>query len=74
VAKSVEDIYRRHIQSLTAEERMQLIALTSEGLAQGIGVEQPVRRIGELHGLGREIWRGVDAQQLVDELRREWDA
>jgi hypothetical protein len=28
--------------------------------------------IMELHGLGAEIWEGVDAQEYVNELRREW--
>ena len=27
----------------------------------------------ELHGLGAEIWEGVDAQEYVNELRKEWD-
>jgi hypothetical protein len=27
----------------------------------------------ELEGLGAELWHGVDAQEYVDELRREWD-
>ncbi|MEN9935409.1 MAG: hypothetical protein RLZZ387_1988 [Chloroflexota bacterium] len=27
----------------------------------------------ELHGLGAEIWRGIDAQAYVNELRDEWD-
>ncbi len=27
----------------------------------------------ELHGLGAEIWEGVDAQEYVNELRNEWE-
>jgi hypothetical protein len=27
----------------------------------------------ELHGLGAEIWQGIDAQEYVDQLRSEWD-
>ena len=27
----------------------------------------------ELDGLGAEIWRGIDAQEYVNELRHEWD-
>ena len=27
----------------------------------------------ELKGLGKEIWQGIDAQQYVEELRREWE-
>jgi|YNPNPStandDraft_1061719.scaffolds.fasta_scaffold51535_3 excisionase family DNA binding protein len=33
----------------------------------------PKRSIMELHGLGREIWEGIDAQEYVNELRKEWD-
>jgi len=27
----------------------------------------------ELHGLGKEIWEGIDAQEYVNKLRAEWD-
>ena len=27
----------------------------------------------ELHGLGKELWEGVDAQAYVDQLRKEWE-
>jgi hypothetical protein len=27
----------------------------------------------DLRGLGKEIWRGVDAQTYVNELRDEWE-
>lgn len=41
-------------------------------------VSQPATRarasMRSLEGLGREIWRGVDPKQYVDQLRREWDA
>lgn len=33
----------------------------------------PRRSIMELHGLGAEIWEGIDAQEYVNELRKEWD-
>lgn len=31
------------------------------------------RDIMELHGLGKEIWEGIDAQEYVNQLRSEWD-
>ena len=31
------------------------------------------RRLSELRGPGKEIWRGIDAQEYVDQLRDEWD-
>ena len=33
----------------------------------------PTRSLLELEGLGAEIWEGVDAQEYVNELRKEWD-
>ena len=36
--------------------------------------EEPTRvSIMGLHSLDAEIWRGVDAQAYVNELRNEWD-
>lgn len=31
-----------------------------------------VRRITELRGLGKEVWRGSDAQSYIDEERESW--
>jgi hypothetical protein len=37
--------------------------------------EEPAQMhsIRELRGLGKEIWRGIDAQEFVNQLRGEWD-
>lgn len=35
-------------------------------------VPKPVDPIKELKGLGREVWKGVDAQDYVDRERDEW--
>lgn len=32
------------------------------------------RSLLELHGLGREVWQGVDAVDYVRSLRDEWDS
>ena len=31
------------------------------------------RSILELEGLGKEIWKGVDPKEYVEELRNEWN-
>ena len=31
------------------------------------------RRLSELRGLGKDIWRGVETQQYIDRMRDEWD-
>ena len=70
---SIEELYTRHIRPRPREERLRLVELTTQDLA----AEQPDDAhnldITELHGLGKEIWNGVDAQAYVDELRSEWD-
>jgi hypothetical protein len=35
--------------------------------------EKPKHSLMDLHGLGAEIWQGVDAQAYVNRLREEWD-
>ncbi len=69
---TVEQIYERHIKRLTTSEKLKLLALIAEGLAEEIE-KQKERSIMELHGLGAEIWQGIDAQAYVDELRKEWE-
>ena len=34
--------------------------------------EQGTRSLLELRGLGKELWKGEDAQEYVNKLRREW--
>jgi hypothetical protein len=72
---TVEEIYQQHIKPLPASERLRLLAITAQDLAQQDvdTVEGRKRSIMELHGLGAEIWKGVDAKEYVDELRDEWD-
>ncbi len=72
---SVEELYERYIKPLSPEERLRLLAMTAHDLAQP-SAELPkgkTRSIMELHGLGAEIWEGVDAQEYVNKLREEWD-
>jgi hypothetical protein len=71
----VEEIYRRHIKPLPPVERLRLLALVAQDLAAE-PAQLPVehqRSLMELHGLGKEIWEGIDAQEYVNELRKEWD-
>lgn len=68
---AVEDLYQRQIRHLPTVARLQLISRIAEDLA--IDKPQPTRRITELRGLGKEVWRGVDGQAYVDELRNEWE-
>ncbi len=55
------------------EARLRLLAIMAEDLAVSASEPLPQRDIMELHGLGKELWNGVDAQDYVNELRQEWD-
>lgn len=75
ITTAVEEIYRRHIKPLPPVERLQLLALVAQDLAAepAQSLEGHQRSLLELEGLGAEIWQGVDAQEYVNELRKEWD-
>ncbi|MFL6228374.1 MAG: hypothetical protein ACJ741_06310 [Pyrinomonadaceae bacterium] len=75
VATDLEQLYSQHIKPLPLEDRLRLLALLAQGLAgnEPQAEARPKRSILELHGLGAEIWEGVDAQEYVNRLREEWD-
>jgi hypothetical protein len=68
----LDQIYEQQIKPLLRAARLQLLARIAQDLALS---DEPRRdrSIMELHGLGAEIWQGIDAQQYVNELRDEWD-
>lgn len=70
--QTAEEIYQQYVKFLPDKEKLRLIAKVSNDLAETEN-EKPKRSIMELHGLGAEIWEGIDAQKYVDELRNEWE-
>ncbi len=70
---SLDTIYRQHIKSLPREERLHLLAMIAYDLAQDTTRSQTKRNIMELHGLGKELWQDIDAQEYVHALRQEWE-
>ena len=54
--------------ALTPEERKTLVQLLLE-----IPDSTPQHRLSELRGLGKDIWKNIDAQEYVDQLRDEWE-
>ncbi|MGQ9631034.1 MAG: hypothetical protein ACUVXI_12105 [bacterium] len=73
-AMTVEQVYEQHVKPLSATERLRLVAMIANDLAASTASEAPRQRsLLELEGLGAEIWEGMDAQEYVNELRREWD-
>lgn len=76
MATDLERLYRQHIKPLPPADRLRLLALVAQGLTEQETPHEeprPKRSILELHGLGKEIWEGVDAQEYVNRLREEWD-
>ena len=69
----VQEIYNRHIRSLSVAERLHLLEITARDLANTAPSDAPKHSLLELEGLGAEIWQGVDAQKYVNDLRQEWD-
>lgn len=69
--QTAEEIYQQYIKPLPNSEKIRLIVKVSTDLAET--ENKPKRSIMELHGLGAEIWKGIDAQEYVNELRNEWE-
>ncbi len=65
------DAIMQEVRTLPIEQRKQLVMLILDSLTE----ERPVktRSLLELEGLGENLWHGIDAQQYVDEARRERD-
>ena len=67
---NLEELYDRQLTPLPSEDRLRLIAMLAQGLTKGEAEPEPPRRnLMELHGLGEEIWEGIDAQEYVNRLR-----
>jgi len=58
--------------ALSRQERKELMKLLVDTLDDSEG-ETTEHSILELAGLGKEIWEGVDPQEYVNQLRKEWD-
>lgn len=66
------DALMEEIRTLPVEQRKRLVNLIIDTFTEP---DLPINRhsLSELRGLGKEIWEGVDPQEYVNELRREWD-
>jgi hypothetical protein len=71
----INELYTRHIKPLPLADRLRLLSVMAQELARAPKNDDAgaKRSIMELHGLGRDIWQGRDAQEYVNELRQEWD-
>ncbi|MEA2638799.1 MAG: hypothetical protein QOF51_193 [Chloroflexota bacterium] len=70
----IDELYAQLLRPLPPKDRLELLAAIARDLALDRELPgQGERSLLELEGLGSELWRGVDAQQYVHELRNEWD-
>lgn len=60
--------------TLSGPERRELVKLLVDLLDVSEAIPPQPRRLSELRGLGKALWKGVDAQEYVTQLRSEWDA
>ena len=73
-ATTVDELYDRQIRTLSLPERLDLARrILNEAAAGDAGSEGRPRSLLELEGLGADLWSGRDAQDYVDQLRREWN-
>lgn len=60
------------VQQLSNTERDELMSAL-QTLPDTTATSSQQYRLSDLRGVGAEIWREVDAQEYINELRDEWD-
>jgi hypothetical protein len=73
IRSSADDLYEMQIRPLPLRERLRLAQRIIGEAASAVSALDRPRSLLDLQGLGAELWHGMDAQEYVDELRREWD-
>jgi hypothetical protein len=71
MATTIYDELVERIQNLTPTDQLRLLEELAVIIRRRIDTA-PHRSILELQGLGKEIWRGIDAQEYVDQERASW--
>ncbi len=72
MSSTTKNIYDEYIKPLSLEQRRALLDILQAELESGDD-DGKRHSILELHGLGKEIWQGVDPQDYVNKLRNEWE-
>ena len=70
--KNVPDSLYRKIQARARRERRSVAQEVIHILSQATEQAKPLSILG-LKGLGKEVWKGIDAARHVDKERRGWD-
>ena len=72
MSSTTKNIYDEHIKPLPRAQQLQLLDLLRNEIEKGDDGGRP-HSILELHGLGKEIWQGVDGDEYVRKLRDAWE-
>jgi hypothetical protein len=71
--RGAAEIYEEQLRDLPRAERLRLLALLADDLADDETGEdaagEPAVDVMALHGLGKELWAGIDTQEYVNALR-----
>ena len=70
--KNLPDALYRKLQARAKRERRSVAQEVTHLLSEAIDAAKPLS-ILELQGLGKELWRGVDAVDHVRRERASWD-
>jgi len=70
--KNLPDPLYRKLQARARDERRSLAQEVIYLLTRAVE-EADTQSILELRGLGKELWKGIDAPAHVDAERRSWD-
>ncbi len=60
------------IQSLSQADQLRLLEDLAAIIRQQ-ALTEPLHSFLELEGLGQEIWKGIDAQEYVNQERASWN-
>jgi plasmid stability protein len=66
-----DDLYQR-LREIAEQEQRSIAQQVIRLLDHAVSTTEP-RSIRELRGLGKPLWRDIQATSLVDEERRSWD-
>ena len=63
-----------YARQLPTDEQLLLLQELAALVRQQITIkEEPLHSFLELEGLGKEVWKGIDAQKYVEEERNSWE-
>ncbi len=72
----VQSIYTHHIRMLPYDQRLLLLSMIAQDLLDDSSLplmnHSPIHSIMELHGLGKDLWKDVDVEEYINNLREEW--